>query len=97
MRLHRITITLEEPATLGAGAVPGNEMRSLGHIPATALRGALFEELRLAGMGEKAAAWFGPDGPRLDRRLAERLRPDASLLSPGGSGITPASTGSGTI
>ncbi|MGA2185407.1 MAG: hypothetical protein ABSH47_20490 [Bryobacteraceae bacterium] len=63
MNVHRITLTLKEPATIGNGAAVSNEMRTREVIPATVLRGAIYEELRLAGLQERASAWFGRDGP----------------------------------
>jgi len=58
--MYRIEIKLDEPLTAGYGVAFSNEIRSLDHIPATMLRGALYEELVLAGRGDEAESWFGP-------------------------------------
>ncbi len=58
--MYRIEITLDEPLTAGYGIGFSNEIRSLDYIPATMLRGALYEELVLQGRENEAESWFGP-------------------------------------
>ena len=59
---HKLSLKLKDPVTVGFGATPGNELRSLTHIPATTLRGAIFDALRSEGLETHAESLAA--GPR---------------------------------
>jgi len=64
VNVFRIDVTLKEPLTLGITPAVGNEVDTLGFIPATSLRGAIAASLFRSGNSHLVEKWFGVNGPR---------------------------------
>jgi hypothetical protein len=64
MKSYKLKLALQEPTTVGAQRMIGNQAPSLDYIPATVLRGALAAALLRKGQKTRLAPLFGGASPR---------------------------------
>lgn len=64
MKIYEIKLTLQEPMTIGAQRMIGNQLPSQDFIPATALRGALAAGLARNGRTNRLGPLFDGPAPR---------------------------------